>query len=214
MMQGATMADETQAASADSAAPSLRRCLASGESLPPERLIRFVVAPDGTLTPDVERRLPGRGMWVSAERTAIEKAAAKGLFSRAARAKVNVPDDLVARLQGLLLQRVIDGLGLARRAGQAVAGHDKVQEYVGQGRAGLLLLAIDAGRDARAKANSLGRGLAVAEALDAFELGVAFARDQAVYVAVAPGRLAQRIAIDSARLQGLRGLPTAPPEQV
>ncbi len=207
------MTEEAQVAAAQ-VAPSLRRCLASGESLPPERLIRFVVAPDGTLTPDIERRLPGRGMWVQAEAAAIAKAMAKGLFSRAARAKVIMPADLPQRLQGLLLQRMIDGLGLARRAGQAVAGHDKVQAFVAEGRAGLLLLASDAGRDAHARAQALGRGIAVVEAMEAFELGVAFARDQAVYVAVAPGRLAQRLEIDAARLKGLRGLPTAPGEQV
>lgn len=198
----------------DGAATPLRRCIATGESLPPEKLIRFVVAPDDTLTPDIERRLPGRGMWVTAEKAAIEQAMAKNLFARAARRKVAVPEDLLQRLQSLVLQRVLDTLGLARRAGQAVAGHDKVREFVGRQRAGLMLFASDAGADARSKIGALAQGLTVIEALDALEQGAAFSRDQAVFVAVAPGRLAQRLILDSARLQGLRGLPTAPREQV
>ena len=208
------MEERTGTTEAGAAAAPLRRCIATGDSLPPERLIRFVVAPDGTLTPDIERRLPGRGMWLRADREAVAKAIAKGLFARAARASVSVPADLPLRLQSLLLQRIVDALGLARRAGQAVSGHDKVQEFVAQGRAGLLLLASDAGADARARIGGLARGLDVVEALDAFEQGAAFGRDRAVYVAVAPGSLARRLIIDSTRLQGLRGLPTASPEQV
>lgn len=204
-MSGGTMTD-------DAAAGPLRRCIASGDSLPPERLVRFVVAPDGTLTPDLDRRLPGRGVWVSAQRQAIEQAVAKNLFARAARRKVAVPAELPARLQALLLQRLLDTLGLARRAGQAVAGHDKVQEFVAQGRAGLLLLARDAGADAQGRSGALARrGLPVVTALDAVEQGAIFARDRAVFVAVAPGRLAQRLMVDAARLQGLRGLPDSAP---
>lgn len=203
-MSGGTMTDDT-------AAGPLRRCIASGDSLPPERLVRFVVAPDGTLTPDLDRRLPGRGLWVSAQRQAIEQAVAKNLFARAARRKVAVPAELPARLQALLLQRLLDTLGLARRAGQAVAGHDKVQEFVAQGRAGLLLLARDAGNDARGRIGAVARGLPVVTALDAVEQGAIFSREQAVFVAVAPGRLAQRLMVDAARLQGLRGLPDSAP---
>jgi predicted RNA-binding protein YlxR (DUF448 family) len=198
----------------DGAATPLRRCIATGESLAPEKLIRFVVAPDDTLTPDIERRLPGRGMWITAEKAAIEQAMAKNLFARAARRKIVVPEDLLPRLQSLVLQRVLDTLGLARRASQAVAGHDKVREFVGHKRAGLMLFASDAGADARSKIGALAQGLPVIEALDALEQGAAFSRDQAVFVAVAPGRLAQRLILDSARLRGLRGLPTAPREQV
>ncbi len=196
----------------DSAAASpLRRCIATQESLAPERLIRFVVAPDGALTPDLDRRLPGRGMWVAAERAAIDKAVAKNLFARAARRKIEVPPDLPARLQALLLQRLLDTLGLARRAGQAVAGHDKVRDFVAQDRAGLLLLARDAGADAKGRIGALARGLPVVTALDAIEQGAIFSRDQAVFVAVAPGRLAQRLMVDAARLQGLRGQPDSAP---
>lgn len=202
----------TESAPATAAAGPERRCIASGRVLPPERMIRFVVAPDGALTPDIDRRLPGRGMWVVAEKAALDKAMAKDLFSRAARQKVLVPADLPQRLEALLLGRVIDTLGLARRAGRAVAGYEKVQEFLARKGAGAILLAGDAGKDARARLG--GRGPRPIETLDAAELGAAFARDQAVHAAIAPGKLAQRVTIDAARLAGLRGLPTASAEQV
>jgi predicted RNA-binding protein YlxR (DUF448 family) len=192
----------------------LRRCIATERSLPPERLIRFVVAPDGSLTPDIDRRLPGRGLWLSADKEALAKAMAKNSFARAARQKIDVPQDLPQRLQSLLLHRLLDTLGLARRAGQAVAGHDKVQEFIARNGAGVLLLATDAGNDARNRGPGMARGAPLIQVLDAAELGAAFAREQAVFAVVAPGKLAQRLTIDSARLAGLRGLPTAPPEQV
>jgi predicted RNA-binding protein YlxR (DUF448 family) len=208
-----TMSEGAPETAGEDAGP-LRRCIATGESLPPERLIRFVVAPDSTLTPDIDRRLPGRGMWVSADREALDKAMAKNLFARAARASVMVPQDLPQRLQSLLLQRLLDTLGLARRAGQAVAGNVRVQEFLARKPAGLLLLASDAGHDAQGRMASMARGAPVVTILDAAELGAAFAREQAVFAVMAPGKLAQRMTIDSARLAGLRGLPTASLEQV
>jgi predicted RNA-binding protein YlxR (DUF448 family) len=208
-----TMSEGAPETAGEDAGP-LRRCIATGESLPPERLIRFVVAPDHTLTPDIDRRLPGRGMWVSADREALDKAMAKNLFARAARASVIVPQDLPQRLQSLLLQRLLDTLGLARRAGQAVAGNVRVQEFLARKPAGLLLLASDAGQDAQGRMASMARGAPVVTILDAAELGAAFAREQAVFAVMAPGKLAQRMTIDSARLAGLRGLPTASLEQV
>lgn len=208
-----TMTQAAPEAAAMEAGP-VRRCIATQRPLAPEQAIRFVVAPDGALTPDLERRLPGRGMWVAAEKEALDKAVAKDLFSRAARQKLALPANLPQLLQRLLLQRLLDALGLARRAGQAVAGYEKVQEFVVRHGAGVLLLAGDAGRDAKGRSGALSRGAPVVEILGAAELGAAFAREQAVFAAIAPGRLAQRVIVDSARLAGLRGLPTAPREQV
>ena len=96
-----------------------RRCIATGDHAPKTGLIRFVVGPEGEVVPDLLNRLPGRGIWVSADRAALEKAAGKGLFSRAAKAAVKVPDGLVARVEQALAARVVELISLARRAGQA-----------------------------------------------------------------------------------------------
>ncbi|MEO1551705.1 MAG: DUF448 domain-containing protein, partial [Pseudomonadota bacterium] len=107
-----------------------RRCIATGESQPRAGLIRFAVSPDGQLVPDLAERLPGRGIWVTADKAALDKAAKKGLFARAAKAQVEVPEDLAAQIDGLLVRRITDLLALARKAGQAVAGKEKVKSWL------------------------------------------------------------------------------------
>src|ERR1700752_3292634 len=91
-----------------------RRCIVSGETLPEGRLMRFAVDPEGQVVPDVDAKLPGRGMWVSAERKAIERAA-KGLFSRAAGEAVKADAGLASRTEARLVERILSHLGLARR---------------------------------------------------------------------------------------------------
>lgn len=172
--------------------------------LPKPRLIRFVVGPGNMLAPDLEERLPGRGLWVSADRAALDRAAAKGLFSRAARATVRVPDGLADRVEALLAQRLGRQIGLARRAGKAVAGYEKVRGWLQNGTASVLVAAADGADEGRGKLRALAGGLPVVEVLRADELGEAFGRDRVVHVAIARGGLAERILTESARLVGLR----------
>src|SRR5262245_20265721 len=89
-----------------------RKDLASGEVMPEERLIRFVAGPDGSVVPDLARKLPGRGMWVEASREAVEAVAKKNLFSRSAKAKLTAAPDLADLLERLLARRVLEQLGL------------------------------------------------------------------------------------------------------
>lgn len=203
---------ETDVSAAD---PSLRRCVASGAVRPKEAMIRFVVAPDGALVPDLEGTLPGRGLWLTAERALAEKAFARGLFAKAARRAVTVAPDLLARTEGRLRQRCFDAIGLARRAGQAVAGFDKVAAALRAGRIGagkglgVRLEASDGADDGRAKLDALARGLArplpVLDRFSRSELGAAFGRDDSVHVLIGQGKLAERLIHDAARLSGLGG---------
>ncbi len=114
-------------------------------------MIRFVVGPQGDVVPDLARRLPGRGMWVRAERAAVERAVAKNLFAKAARAAVRPAADLPERVERLLLERALADLGRARRAGRAVAGFVKVEQMIGRQRAGLLIVADEADGDGLGK---------------------------------------------------------------
>ena len=188
----------------------LRRCVATRERLPKERMIRFVVAPDRTLVPDLTATLPGRGMWLSATRDVLEIGRNKGTlaraFARAARSPIQLPPDLPALLEAALVRRIGELLGLARRAGQAVAGFDKAREWLRGGRARLVLQASDGseGECARFLSGS-GRTILVLDPLPAAMLGRMFGRDQVVHVAVAPGRLAERLRVEANRLAGLRG---------
>ena len=189
--------------------PASRRCLVTGEIRPKEELVRFVVGPESRLVPDIEETLPGRGLWLTARKDIVAAAAAKNLFARAARTPVDVGPDLSDRVEALLARRVMDLIGLARRAGQAVAGFEAVRATLGGGRAAVLLAASDAARDGRGRMQALGGGVPVVDQLTAAELGAAFGRDHAVHGAVRAGRLALLILREARRLAGFRA-PSAP----
>ena len=184
----------------------LRTCIASGEQTTPERMIRFVVAPDGGVVPDLARRLPGRGLWLRAERSAVERAVARNLFAKAARRSVTPPADLAERVERLLLERVLSDLGRARRAGRAVAGLAKVEDMIAARRAGLLVIADEADGDGLKKLAA--SGLPIARLGDATALGGIFDRPRTVYAAIARddagGEFIQRIEVGAARWRGYR----------
>jgi len=181
-----------------------RRCIVTGESRDRGALLRFVVDPDGAVVPDVEARLPGRGLWLTPRRDIVERAVAKRIFARAARRPVAAPPELADRIESLLARRCCDALGLARRAGLAVAGFDRVGDALRRGRVGLLLFAVDGAEAGRRKRGALGRGLPSASVLSSTELGAAFGRERIVHVAVAGGPLCRRLLLDLSRLAGLR----------
>lgn len=175
----------------------LRRCVASGEVLPKERLLRFVVGPEGELVPDPGGKLPGRGLWLQPDPAMIRRAVSRGLFSKAARAKVKVPDDLRERVAALERRRLLELLGLARRAGLAVAGFDKVKAAIERDRVALLFEATDGAANGRERLTALlahrAAEVPVLAVFEATELGRALGRDHAVHVAIAPGGLADRL---------------------
>lgn len=186
-----------------------RRCIATGEVQGKHGLIRFVVGPDGMVGPDLAEKLPGRGMWVEATVTSITKAATKGLFARAAGQPVQVPADLAAMVEGLLLRRVVELISLARKAGAAVAGYEKVRDWLVKGQAVLLIQAADGSERGKGKLHppqaEVGGKSAFIGCLTAAELGLAFGREHVIHGALAAGGLTQRVVEEAARLAGLRG---------
>jgi predicted RNA-binding protein YlxR (DUF448 family) len=181
----------------------LRRCAVTRERMAKERMIRFVVAPGGVLVPDLAARLPGRGIWLSARGDVVETARTRGAFAKAARASVTVPSDLLSGLQAALVRRIGEQLGLARRAGQAVSGFSKAREWLEKGGAALVVQAADGSPEERARFLGAWTGPVVTP-LDGTTLGAVFGRDHVVHVAVAEGRLAERIATEAERLAGLK----------
>jgi hypothetical protein len=184
----------------------MRTCIVTGETQAPERMIRFVVGPESEVVPDLARRLPGRGLWLRAERAIVEQAIAKKAFARAARAAVKVAPDLPQRLERLLLDRALEDLSRARRAGRAVAGFVKVEQMIGRRLAGLVIVASEADGDGLSKLANM--ELPIERLGDAEQLGGVFGRDQTVYAAVArddaSGRFIQRIAGGAARWRRYR----------
>lgn len=182
-----------------------RRCIVTGESQPKAGLIRFCAGPDGQVVPDVLGRLPGRGFYVVADRKALEKAAAKGLFARAARQPVKVPEGLADLVEELLLRRVVDLVSLARKAGAAVMGFEKTKDWLVKGQAKILLQASDGSESGKSKLRPPAGPETFIGCLTARELGLAFGREHAIHGALAAGGLTTRVVEEAARLAGLRG---------
>ena len=189
-----------------------RQCLATRESLPKAQLIRFVVGPDQTVVPDLAEKLPGRGLWVKAERQALTAAAEKNLFSRAAKAKVNVPEGLADQVEKLLLSRVIDHINIAQKAGAALSGFDKVEAYTMNQAPAALLEAADGADDGREKLLRLlkrhqeGKKTAVklVGMLNSAELSLAFGRQRVIHAALTAAPVTKMVLVDIERLSGFR----------
>jgi len=186
----------------------LRRCIVTRECGPKEAMLRFVLGPGHTVVPDLAGKLPGRGMWLSARADVLERGVKRGAFAKAARGTVHLPPDLAARIEDGLKGRIRDLVGFARRSGQAVCGRETVREWLQAGKAGLLVEASDGSPAERARLVG-GRDVPVVAPLPAEVLGGVFARDHAVHVAIAPGRLADAIAVEATRLAGIGGPATS-----
>jgi len=195
----------------DASASPERQCAVTRERLPKEAMIRFVLSPDNVVTPDVAGRLAGRGVWVSAGRAHVDTACAKGAFARGFKGQVTVPEGLSDLTERLLVKRCVDLLGLARKAGLAVQGHDQVRDALRGQEPAFLLEASDGAEDGRNKvyflAKALYSGVKVAGALSAQELGMAFGRDRVIHGLVRRGAIAENWEIAYRRLTGFRAAP-------
>ncbi|MGI3210762.1 RNA-binding protein [Roseovarius tibetensis] len=180
-----------------------RKCIATGEVQPKNGLIRFVIGPEGQIAPDLAEKLPGRGIWVSADRAALDKAAQKRLFSRAAKQAVTVPEGLTDHVETLLAQRVVNLISLARKGGGAVCGYEKVKSKLTGEEAHVLIQASDGSERGKSKLSTPYRGDFIGW-LSAAELGRAFGRQTVIHAALDAGGLSQRVVEDAARLKGLR----------
>ncbi len=200
-------------------ADSLRRCLATGVSLPKWELVRFVAGPDGNIVPDVGNELPGRGAWVKADAGALKKALDKGLLKRALEAEVPAGTDLL--VEKLLLQRALGLLGFARKAGLIVTGFDRVKEAMdaherGRARIEALLEASDGAADGRrsitAKARGIGLEGPVVGLFSAEELSMALGGANVIHaclLSAGPGGLHARFLQEIGRTAGFRAMTPA-----
>ena len=183
-----------------------RKCIVTGESQPKAGLIRFVAGPDGQVVPDLLGKLPGRGFYVVSARSTLDKAVAKTLFSRAARMPLVAPPDLVAVVEAGLVRRVVDLIAMARKAGEAVAGMEKVKDWLVKDQAEVLIQAFDGSERERGRLRPPNGPGSLISCLSAQELGLAFGRERAIHGALAAGGLERRVVEEAARLAGLRDL--------
>jgi len=185
-----------------------RRDLVTHEVMDESRLIRFVAAPDGSVVPDLGRKLPGRGLWVAADRASVETAAKKNLFSRAAKTKLNAPTDLAARVETLLFRRCLDQLGLARREGVLISGFEKSAAAIRAGKAAWVIEASDGAVDGRGKLLALARHQTsrICGVFSADDLSLALGLENAIHAVLLAGGRADRWTTEVERLAGFRPL--------
>ncbi len=187
-----------------------RRDIVSGEVVDEARLIRFVAGPQGEVVADLARKLPGRGLWVAADRASVEIAAKKGLFARAAKTRLTAPIDLADVVEALLMRRLLSALGLARKAGDLCMGFEKVLAASVAGKAAFLIEAADGSSDGRRKLATARRRSPRPPRLiglyNSDELGLALGGENVIHTAFLAGRGADRWTIDVERLSGFRPL--------
>ena len=133
------------------AAGTERLCVATRTVKPVTELIRFVVGPGGQVVADLKRKLPGRGVWVTATREALAEGIRRNAFARAFRREVRVEPDLADRVDALLQRSALDALAMVHKSGALVAGFAKVEAALQRERVVALVQAADAGADGVAK---------------------------------------------------------------
>lgn len=178
--------------------PTSRTCIVTRAERPVTDLLRFVLDPDGRVTPDLRNRLPGRGVWVSANAATVAEAEKRKLFSRAFKETAKVEPGLSGLLEQLMREGALSGLSMARKAGELVLGFAKVEAALATGKVAALVEATDAGADgteklerAARRAAGSGPAIPVIRVFTALEMSLALGRPHVIHAALLAGRASQ-----------------------
>lgn len=189
----------------------LRMCAATRVERSPDELIRFVAAPDGSIVPDLGRRLPGRGVWLTADRTSVQRALATHAFAKSLKRKVEVSADLPDLVESLLIRRACDALSLANKAGAIVAGFEKIDRRMTEGGLAALVHGSDAASDGRDKLDRKflainGRAAAsrIVAVLTVDQMSLAMGRPNVVHAGLNSGGTSDRFLAEAGRLTRYR----------
>lgn len=205
-------ADELDRGAASVAAGAERFCALTREVKPVTELMRFVVGPAGEAVPDLKRKLPGRGLWITATREAIGDAVKRNVFSRGFKREMKVSRDLAAEVERLLAKSALDALAIAGKAGNVVTGFAKVEAALAGAGVLAVVHASDAASDGKRKLNSaLQRNnqsqngeMALIEAFPGEDLDLALNRPNVVHAAVLAGPASETFLARVARLMRYR----------
>ena len=194
------------------AAGAERFCALTRELKPVSDMIRFVVGPGGDAVPDLKRKLPGRGIWITATRDAMTDAVKRNVFSRGFKREVKVSRDLAGDVERLLAKAALDALAMAGKAGNVVSGFAKVEASLGGDGVLALIHAADAAPDGKRKLNSAlqrnisagSREIALIEAFNGVDLDLALNRLNVVHAALLAGPASETFLARVARLTRYR----------
>ena len=189
-----------------------RTCALSRELKPASEMIRFVLGPAGEVVPDVKRKLPGRGIWITASRAAIEDAARRNVFARGFKRDVRVAGDLATRTDQLIERAAIDALAIAGKAGAVISGFTRIEAAVGRDDIRALLHAADAGDEGKRKLDAALRRettgksseIVVIDAFTGAQLDLALNRPNVVHAALLAGPGSETFLTRAARLRYFR----------
>jgi predicted RNA-binding protein YlxR (DUF448 family) len=189
-----------------------RFCVVTREVKPVSELIRFVVAPDGAVVPDLKRKLPGRGLWLSGNRDALGQAIRRNLFARGFKSEVRAGTDLIATTELLLERAALDALAIAGKAGVVLSGFTRVETAMGREKLVAIFHARDGAADGVRKLDAaMRRNTAESadqiERIDTFtssQLDLALGRPNVVHAALLAGDASKGFLARYARLQRFR----------
>ena len=195
-------------------APATERlCAATGEVKPLDEMIRFVIAPDGTAVADLRRRLPGRGIWITATQQALRAAIARKAFARSFKREVRLAPDFVQATERMIEQAALDALAMCHKAGKIAVGFAAVATALARARVVAVLNAAEAADDGvRKLAAALHRREDAAEisVIDAFpsaQLDLALGRSNVIHAALLAGPESDTFLARTARLDCFRAGP-------
>jgi len=179
-----------------SVAPGTERsCALTRKVMPVDALIRFVLGPDGAVVADVKRKLPGRGLWITATGAAVSEAVRRNVFARGFKRQVRAAPELATETERLLERAALDALAIAGKAGLAVAGAAKVADALAGDEVLALIHAADAAADGRRKLDALlqrktpekSRETVIVETFSGDQLDLALNRPNVVHAALLAG---------------------------
>jgi predicted RNA-binding protein YlxR (DUF448 family) len=205
-----TRGDELDAGPRKGGPGTERLCAVTRAVKPVDEMIRFVVGPDDGVVPDLKRKLPGRGLWVTANRATLKDAIARNVFAKSFKREIRVTPDLLDQTERLLVRSALDGLAIAGKSGLVAAGFAKAEAAIARDRVVGLLHAADASADGVSKlAGTLRRrpeaeGLPVIKAFTSAQLDLALGRSNVVHAALLAGPANDTFLARFARLERFR----------
>ena len=191
---------------------SVRRCALTRIERDPDDLLRFVADPEGRLVPDLSRKLPGRGVWVTADKVSVAAAVETKAFAKSLKRAVVVAPDLPQTVEALFVRHVLEALSLANKAGLVTTGFEKVEALLEKGRAAALVQGADAAEDGKRKLDrkfaaiqrDSGKAAPVVDWLTIEQLSLAIGRPNVVHAALKQGGATQRFLREAERLRRYR----------